>query len=97
MHRRVTIAQQLFLCAGANRIPLNSETLLASANFRPTSSAALGLSINQQVVDAAASTLGTFLFNLQTRTAVLKYDQRIARRWANQIEARLILSQEAKT
>jgi hypothetical protein len=80
-----------------SRIPLSSETFLVSANLRPTASASLGLSLNQQVIDAPTSTLGAFLFNLQTRTVTLKYDQRIARRWANDLEARLILSSEAKT
>jgi hypothetical protein len=82
---------------GSSRIQLNSTAFLVSTNFRPTTSANLGLSLNQQVVDAPASTLGSFLLNLQTRTAVIKYDQRINRRWANDLEARLILSREANT
>jgi hypothetical protein len=82
---------------GSSRVQLNSTGLLVSTNFRPTLSANLGFSIDQQVIDAPASTLGAFLFNLQTRTAVVKYDQRIASHWANNLEARLVLSREAKT
>jgi hypothetical protein len=82
---------------GAGRLQLNSTAFLVSANFRPTANANLGFSINQQVIDAPASTLSPFLLKLQTRTAVIKYDQRFNRRWTNSLEARLLLSREANT
>lgn len=60
----------------------------------PADSVNLGFSFNQQVIEAPASTLVPVLLNLQTRTFVLKYDQRVKRRWANNLEAGLILSRE---
>jgi hypothetical protein len=79
------------------RIQFNSRTFLVSANFNPTRSARLGITFNQQAIDAPASPLVPFLPNLQTRSAVFKYDQRINSRWANILEARVILSREANT
>ena len=81
----------------SGRIDLNSATFLASVNFHPTRSAHLGLSFNQQVLDAPAATVVPLLLNLQTRSAVIKYSQRINRHWTNDLEARYILSREAKT
>lgn len=81
----------------ASRFQLNSTSLVAGMNYRPTAATSLGFSINQQAIDAPASTLGTFLFNLQTRTAVIKYDQRLNNRWANDVEVRVIQSAESKT
>jgi len=79
------------------RIQLNNTAYLVSATLRPATSASLTVSLNQQVIEAPAGTLGSFLFNLQTRTATIKYDQRLGRRWSNDLEARLILSREEKT
>src|SRR4029079_11415118 len=50
------------------RIQLTNTPYLVSANIRPATSASLTLTLNQQVIEAPASTLGSFLFNLQTRT-----------------------------
>jgi hypothetical protein len=81
----------------SSRIQLNSAGFLFSTSFRPTPSANLSFSINQQAINAPASALAPFALNLQTRTAVIKYDQRINSSWANSVEARLILSREANT
>lgn len=81
----------------SSRLQLNSAAFLISATFRPTSNANLAFSFNQQVIEAPASTFTPFLLKLQTRTAVIKYDQRFNRRWTNNVEARLLLSREANT
>src|SRR5712691_4100552 len=55
-----------------SRIQLNSAAILVSINFSPTPSADPGFSVNQQVVDAPASTLVSVLLNLQKRRARIK-------------------------
>jgi hypothetical protein len=81
----------------SSRLQLNSTGFLVSTNFRPTRNINLGFSLNQQVINAPTSARAPFLLNLQTRTAVIKYDQRFNRQWANSTEVRLILSREANT
>jgi len=81
----------------SGRIQLNSQSFLVSATYSPTSRTRLGFSYNQQTIDTPGSPLVPFLPNLQTRSAVVNYDQRISSRWTNNFEARLILSREAKT
>jgi hypothetical protein len=81
----------------SGRIELNSATFLAGINFSPIRSAHLGLSFNQQMIDTPASAVVPFLLNLQTRSAVIKYSQRINHLWTNDLEGRYILSREAKT
>lgn len=80
----------------SDRLQFNSAGFLASVNFSPIRSAQLGFSFNQQVIETPASTVVPLLLNLQTRTAVIKYSQRINRHWSNELEARYILSREAK-
>jgi hypothetical protein len=80
----------------SGRVELNSAAFLASVNFIPINSARLSLSFNQQVIDTPAPTIIPFLLNLQTRSAVIKYSQRINHYWTNDLEARYILSREAK-
>ena len=72
-----------------SRIQLNSAAILVSINFSPTPGADPGISINQQVVDAPASTLVSVLLNLQKRRARISYNRRINRR--SQIMRGLIL------
>jgi hypothetical protein len=81
----------------SRRVELNSRALLVSANFSPTQGSRLGFGFNEQVIDAPAPTLVPFLLNLQTRSVVVKYDQRITGHLTNNIEARLILSRESNS
>lgn len=90
-HRTTTVP-----LVSSHRIQLNSAGFLASVNFSPIRSAHLGFSFNQQALETPASTIVPLLLNLQTRTAVIKYSQRLNRHWANELEARYILSREAK-
>lgn len=68
------------LFESSSRIQSNSAAFLVSTNFSPTASANPGFSINQEVVDATASTLVSLLLNLQTRRAFIRYNRRINRR-----------------
>lgn len=81
---------------GSGRVQLNSREIFVSANYNPTRNARLGFSVNQQTIDAATSTV-PYVLNLQSRSAVLKYDQRFNRHWSNNLEVRLIQSREANT
>ena len=64
----------------SSRIQSNSAAVLLSINFSPTPSADPGFSINQQVVDAPASSLLSVLLTLQKRRARISYNRRINRR-----------------
>lgn len=92
-YNRTTNAPQL----GSGRVQLNSQEFVVSANYSPTRKAHLGFSINQQTISAPTSALVPFLLNLQTRSAVIKYDQLIGRHLSNNLEVRLIQSREANT
>lgn len=82
---------------GSGRIQLNSREFFVSANYSPTRNAHLGFSVNQQTIAASVSTLVPFLLNLQTRSAVIKYDQILGRHLNNNLEFRFIQSHEANT
>ena len=64
----------------SSRIQLSSAAVLLSIDFSPTPSADPGFSIDQQVVDAPASTLIPALLNLETRRARIRRNRRINRR-----------------
>ena len=64
----------------SSRIQSNNAAVLLSINFSPTPSADPGFSINQQVVDAPASSLLSVLLTLQKRRARISYTRRINRR-----------------
>lgn len=79
---------------GINRVPLNSTAFFINANLRPTSGSQLSFSFIQQKINTPASNILPFLLNLKTHSWVVKYNQRISRRWANNIEGRFIFSRE---
>lgn len=81
----------------SRRVELNSKAMTATVSYVPVRGTHLSFSFNQQELETPTTLPLPFLLNLRTRTATLKYDQRIGRGWANDFEARFIQSRENNT
>jgi hypothetical protein len=82
---------------GSARAELNSRMFLVKTNFQPTRSSHFGFTLNDQRITMPASTLVPLALNLETRSTVIKWDQRLGRGWTNNLEARVIFSREMNT
>lgn len=83
--------------SAARRFELNSRTVTATASYAPARGTRLSFSFNQQELEQPAARDIPFLLSLRTRTATLRYGQRIAAHWTNDLDARFILSREEET
>jgi len=79
------------------RLQFNSELFLATISFAPIKSARLGFILNNYVSDSPAPPQLPFLLKMETNSLIVKYDQTVSKKWANEIEAQIILNGERRT
>lgn len=79
------------------RLQFNSTLFLATVSFAPIKSARLGFILNNYVSDSPAPPQLPFLLRPETNSMIVKYDQTVTKRWANEIEVQIILNREGQT
>jgi hypothetical protein len=86
-----------FPSSTTRRAELNSRTLTATVAYAPARGTRFGFSFKKQEIETPTSIRTPFTFDLRTSAATFKYDQSLGRRLANDLEARLTLSDEGNT
>ena len=79
------------------QLQFTNALMLATVSFAPIKSARLGVILNNYVSDAPAPPPLPFLLKLETNSVIVKYEQNITKRWANELEAQIILNREGRT
>ncbi len=81
----------------ARNLQFTSGLLLASVSFAPLTGARVGVIFNNYVNESPAPRPLPFLFKMETSSLIIKYDQTVTPRWANEFEAQVILNREGRT